>query len=361
MTAGSPGPVDDSDDKGGLRAALGGLTTRGRSFLAAGVAAAVCAFVLGQGDLLRVGLLLAVLPLVCVTVLYRTRYRVVGSRRLSPSRVPAGAEARVHLRMDNVSRLHTGLLMLQTASRTSSAPGPGSSWTGWSRAACGRCPTGSAPTCADAIRWGPAAAAERSVRDVRADAFLQRLRHPRRRPAYRAASAAAAGRGGFGIRRRQAAVPGAGGRGRHHPARLPPRRRPATSALALHRAPRRADGASRGAAAAGGVHGAAGHPADRLPGRRAGFGLRVGGVRGGVRAGPHAGAGLRGPAAHGRGERRAGRGHRRLPGIGPRVRGVGWSDDGRPRGRRSFRRRRALPRARRAARRRRGAAGGVLR
>lgn len=85
----------------------------GRSFLAAGVAATVCAYVLGQGDLLRVGLLLAVLPLVCVVVLHRTRYRVAGSRRLSPSRVPAGSEARVHLRMDNVSRLHTGLLMLQ--------------------------------------------------------------------------------------------------------------------------------------------------------------------------------------------------------------------------------------------------------
>ncbi|MEV0009623.1 DUF58 domain-containing protein [Streptomyces sp. NPDC047973] len=113
MTAGAPGPVDDSDSKGGLRAALGGLTTRGRSFLAAGVAATVCAYVLGQGDLLRVGLLLAVLPLVCATVLYRTRYRVAGSRRLSPSRVPAGSEARVHLRMDNVSRMNTALLMLQ--------------------------------------------------------------------------------------------------------------------------------------------------------------------------------------------------------------------------------------------------------
>ncbi|GGT64539.1 DUF58 domain-containing protein [Streptomyces lateritius] len=101
------------DDRGGLRAALGGLTTRGRSFLAAGVAAAVCAYVLGQGDLLRVGLLLAVLPLICVGVLYRTRYRVAGSRRLSPHRVPVGSEARVHLRMDNVSRLPTGLLMLQ--------------------------------------------------------------------------------------------------------------------------------------------------------------------------------------------------------------------------------------------------------
>ncbi|MET9428673.1 DUF58 domain-containing protein [Streptomyces sp. NPDC003036] len=98
---------------GGVRAALDGLTTRGRSFLAAGVAAVICAYVLGQGDLLRVGLLLAVLPLVCVVVLYRTRYRVVAGRRLGPQRVPAGAEARVHLRMDNVSRLPTGLLMLQ--------------------------------------------------------------------------------------------------------------------------------------------------------------------------------------------------------------------------------------------------------
>lgn len=111
MAAGSP--AAGGEDKGGLRAALGGLTTRGRSFLAAGVAAAVCAVVLGQSDLLRVGLLLAVLPLICVAVLYRTRYRVAGSRRLFPSRAPAGSEARVHLRMDNVSRLPTGLLMLQ--------------------------------------------------------------------------------------------------------------------------------------------------------------------------------------------------------------------------------------------------------
>lgn len=113
MAPGGPVAMDGADDKGGVRAALGGLTTRGRSFLAAGSAAAVCAYVLGQGDLLRVGLLLAVLPLACVTVLYRTRYRVTGTRRLSPSRVPAGSESRVHLRMDNVSRLPTGLLMLQ--------------------------------------------------------------------------------------------------------------------------------------------------------------------------------------------------------------------------------------------------------
>ncbi|MEU2878026.1 DUF58 domain-containing protein [Streptomyces sp. NPDC007070] len=111
--AGAPRPEDDQDDRGGVRTALAGLTTRGRSFLAAGIAAAVCAYVLGQPGLLRVGLLLAVLPLVCAAVLYRTRYRVAGNRRLSPARVPAGSEARVHLRMDNVSRLPTGLLMLQ--------------------------------------------------------------------------------------------------------------------------------------------------------------------------------------------------------------------------------------------------------
>ncbi|MEV7614451.1 DUF58 domain-containing protein [Streptomyces sp. NPDC089799] len=111
MTAGTPGGA--GGESAGLRAALSGLTTRGRSFLAAGAAAAVCAFVLGQTALLQVGLLITVLPLICVYALHRTRYRVSGSRRLTPVRVPAGAEARVQLRMDNVSRLPTGLLMLQ--------------------------------------------------------------------------------------------------------------------------------------------------------------------------------------------------------------------------------------------------------
>ncbi|ANW20615.1 DUF58 domain-containing protein [Streptomyces clavuligerus] len=115
MSQGEPAGAGEQDggEPSGLRTALSGLTTRGRSFLAAGVAAAVCAYVLGQSDLLRVGLLLAVLPLLCALTLHRTRYRVTGSRRLTPHRVPAGAEARVHLRLDNVSRLPTGLLMLQ--------------------------------------------------------------------------------------------------------------------------------------------------------------------------------------------------------------------------------------------------------
>ncbi|GHF31797.1 membrane protein [Streptomyces mashuensis] len=117
MAYGAPAAEDfsagEDGARGGLWAALGGLTTRGRSFLAAGAAAAACSYVLGQEDLLRVGLLLALLPLVCVLVLYATRHRVTGSRLLTPGRVPASAEAHVGLRVQNVSRLPTGLLMLQ--------------------------------------------------------------------------------------------------------------------------------------------------------------------------------------------------------------------------------------------------------
>ncbi|MDH6227397.1 uncharacterized protein (DUF58 family) [Streptomyces sp. MJP52] len=108
-----PGARPAARGQDGMRVALAGLTTRGRSFLAAGAAAGVCAYVLGQEDLLRVGLLLAALPLLSAVAVHRTRHRVTSSRRLSPARVPAAAEARVHLRVDNVSRMPTGLLMLQ--------------------------------------------------------------------------------------------------------------------------------------------------------------------------------------------------------------------------------------------------------
>lgn len=106
--SGSPG-----SPRGGFRNALRGLTTRGRSFLAAGITASVCAYLLGQPALLRVGVLLAVLPLIAALLLLRTRYRVASGRRLTPTRTPAGEEARVHLRVDNVSRVPTGVLMLE--------------------------------------------------------------------------------------------------------------------------------------------------------------------------------------------------------------------------------------------------------
>ncbi|WP_328957172.1 DUF58 domain-containing protein [Kitasatospora purpeofusca] len=102
-----------SDEPSGLRAGLRGLTTRGRSFLAAGLTAVVCSYLLGQDALLRVGVLLAALPLAAALLLANTRYRVASGRRLNPHRSVAGQEARVHLRVDNVSRVPTGLLLLE--------------------------------------------------------------------------------------------------------------------------------------------------------------------------------------------------------------------------------------------------------
>ncbi|MFC9974008.1 DUF58 domain-containing protein [Spirillospora sp. NPDC127200] len=96
-----------------MRRALAGLTTRGRSFVAAGTTAVVCAFILGERDLLRAGVLVLVLPLLCTMAVSRTRYRLACARRLDPSRLPVGHEARADLRLENVSRLPSGLLMVE--------------------------------------------------------------------------------------------------------------------------------------------------------------------------------------------------------------------------------------------------------
>ncbi|NHC45571.1 DUF58 domain-containing protein [Motilibacter sp. K478] len=96
-----------------MRGGLAGLTTRGRSFLAAGIAASVLAYVLDQHDVLRVGVLLAAVPLVSALVVTRSQYRIACTRRLDPPRVGAGEQAIVHLRLDNVSRLPTGLLLAE--------------------------------------------------------------------------------------------------------------------------------------------------------------------------------------------------------------------------------------------------------
>src|SRR5256885_155588 len=96
-----------------MRQALSGLTTRGRSFLAAGVALILCALILGERDLLRVGVFLVALPLVAILVVLRTRYRIACTRVLDPARVTAGRAARVVLRLENLSRLPTGVLLVE--------------------------------------------------------------------------------------------------------------------------------------------------------------------------------------------------------------------------------------------------------
>ncbi|WP_433377199.1 DUF58 domain-containing protein [Streptosporangium sp. CA-115845] len=96
-----------------MTSGLKALTARGRSFIASGVAALLCAFLLGEHDLLRIGVLIVSLPLLAAMVVARTRYRLSCARRLDPPRTEVGSEATVTLRLENVTRLPTGLLMVE--------------------------------------------------------------------------------------------------------------------------------------------------------------------------------------------------------------------------------------------------------
>jgi uncharacterized protein (DUF58 family) len=80
---------------------------RGRSLLAAGLACACSAVVLGEEDLVRVGVLLLVLPLAATAVLAGTRFRLRCTRTLEPRRVSVGALVCVTLQIENTARTPT--------------------------------------------------------------------------------------------------------------------------------------------------------------------------------------------------------------------------------------------------------------
>ncbi|TDD58467.1 DUF58 domain-containing protein [Kribbella antibiotica] len=96
-----------------MRQALRGLTTRGRAFMAAGITASLCALLLGQKDLLRVGILLVALPVVAALVVGRTRLRLQVRRSLTPNQIPVGTQATVELTLTNEGRMPAGLLLLE--------------------------------------------------------------------------------------------------------------------------------------------------------------------------------------------------------------------------------------------------------
>ena len=92
---------------------LSGLTLRGRCLLSAGVAALGPGLYLHELNVTRVGVFLLALPLVSYAMVARTRYRLTCSRRLDPVRVAVGSGARVVLRLQNVSRLPTGVMLAE--------------------------------------------------------------------------------------------------------------------------------------------------------------------------------------------------------------------------------------------------------
>jgi uncharacterized protein (DUF58 family) len=96
-----------------MRGAFRALTVRGRSFVAAGGAAVLCGLLIPELDLVRIGALLLALPLLSAFGSGRTRYRLSCVRQVSPARLPAGQSAELTIRLANVSRLRTGLLLAE--------------------------------------------------------------------------------------------------------------------------------------------------------------------------------------------------------------------------------------------------------
>lgn len=92
--------------------ALGALTARGRSFIAGGLTAVVCGFVLGERDLVRIGALVAVLPVLTALAIASGGQRLSLRRTLAAPVVEVNQPAAVQLELTNVGS-RTGLLLVE--------------------------------------------------------------------------------------------------------------------------------------------------------------------------------------------------------------------------------------------------------
>ena len=98
-----------------MRSVLAWFTVRGASFLAAGLVGILAGLILGSDPMISVGVLLTCLPVFSALTARRTRYQLRCERRIIPPRVAPGHAARVVVRLENVSRLATGLLLAEDA------------------------------------------------------------------------------------------------------------------------------------------------------------------------------------------------------------------------------------------------------
>src|SRR6185436_16127096 len=73
------------------------LTVRGRLFFIAGVAIVLIAMASGQRDVMRIGLLLAALPVVAAILVSRARLRMSCERSIEPAQVPLGSPMKGHI------------------------------------------------------------------------------------------------------------------------------------------------------------------------------------------------------------------------------------------------------------------------
>jgi uncharacterized protein (DUF58 family) len=96
-----------------MRSVLAWFTVRGASFLAAGIVGILAGLILGSHPMISVGVLLICLPVFSALAARRARYQLRCERQIIPPRVAPGQPVTVRVRLDNVSRISTGLLLAE--------------------------------------------------------------------------------------------------------------------------------------------------------------------------------------------------------------------------------------------------------
>src|SRR6266704_3575818 len=96
-----------------MRSVLAWFTVRGASFLAAGIVGILAGLILGSGAMISVGALLICLPVFSAMTARRARYQLRCERKIIPPRVVPGQPTKVAVRLENVSRISTGLLLAE--------------------------------------------------------------------------------------------------------------------------------------------------------------------------------------------------------------------------------------------------------
>ena len=96
-----------------MRLIPGGLTVRGRAFVAAGATALLIGLFSRQPDVVRISVFLLACPLASLGMVSSARLRIAARRELSPGRVAAGESTRVTVTIDNEGHLPTGVLLFE--------------------------------------------------------------------------------------------------------------------------------------------------------------------------------------------------------------------------------------------------------
>lgn len=89
------------------------LTGRGRLFLILGLGVVVVAMLAGQRDVMRVGLLIALLPVIAGILVARARLRLSCERSIEPAQAPLGSPMVGRLVLGQEGLLPAGILMLE--------------------------------------------------------------------------------------------------------------------------------------------------------------------------------------------------------------------------------------------------------